>query len=417
MPKTPSETIIKRYRHLSLVFLLASGLLFGHPTAYADPPSSDVPISKEVYLRTNNLGFSARFFDLTSGSLVSSLAGKTLYVADRASSSISRYEISESKLVYLSKILIPHKFKSVFILDLHSRDSSNLYVSFVDYSDSIGSCGTTKIGHIKNFQFQSVIYEATPCLSGVGAWSEVGGRMTSDGSSLYVTGGNIFTDLYKNQFPRPGLCCNLPKSFEETWKTSKLYGKILRIDFKTLSADTFAIGFRGPQGLAWDKSRNQLWETEHGPQGGDELNRIYAGKNYGWPFVTYGIPYKPDFVGASGYSKEPRYGKHAGYTEPIFYWSPSIAPSQLIVVEQDSPFYGSFGNDLIISTLKDKSLIKVSLSKIGTVISVERIDIDSRIRDLSSSSAGIVMTTDDGRVIILSPDSKAPLIGPYPPVD
>jgi glucose/arabinose dehydrogenase len=261
-----------------------------------------------------------------------------------------------------------------------------------------------------------VIYKSTPCLSGFGALSEIAGRMTSDGKLLFMTGGNIFTDLYRNQFPRGGLCCDLPKSYEKTMRTSNLYGKIVSVNLENLKVETFASGFRGPQGLAWDQYRGWLWETEHGPQGGDELNHISKGNDYGWPFVTFGLPYTPEFAVLSGLPKQPIYGNHTGYTAPVFYWSPSIGPSQLIIFEKNSPFFKSFPNDLVVSTLKDKSLIKISMTKSGAVQSTERIEIGARIRDLSSTSVGLVLSTDHGDLIVLAPNFDVDLIGPYPAV-
>lgn len=380
------------------------------------PQSSDISASEESTIRTNNLALNKLTFNLSNGILVQSLHGNQINVSERLSGFVSQYLLVEKKLVFMSKMQIVHSLDKMLILDLHSTDSNNLYISYVDYSDRAGSCGKTKITHIKNFKTQKVIYESTPCLSGVGAWSEVAGRMTSDGNSLYITGGNIFTDLYRNRFPRPGLCCNLPKLYEELMRSSNLYGKILRISLTTFKAETFASGFRGPQGLAWDQFRSRLWETEHGPQGGDELNHISAGKDYGWPFVTFGLPYSPADADQQGLPKKTIYGSHTGYTPPVFYWSPSIAPSQLIIIQKNSPFYSSFPNDLIVSTLKDKSLIRIRMTKSGVVESTERIEIGDRIRDLSSSSVGLVLSTDYGDLIVLTPDFDVALVGPYPPV-
>jgi glucose/arabinose dehydrogenase len=406
------KTVIRK---LALAYLFVI-LVWTPAIALAEISDSVISAEEESIIRTNNLAINQLVFKIGSGSLVHSLVGNQIFVSERLSPIVKLFKLSGKDLILESQIQIIHELDKILILDIHSADKDNLYISYVDYSDSVGSCGVTKIVHLKKFKSQKVIFRSTPCLSGVGAWSEVAGRITSDGKSLFVTGGNILTDLYRNRFPRPGLCCNLPKSYQATMRTSNLYGNVLRINLKTLRAETFASGFRGPQGLAWDQFRSRLWETEHGPQGGDELNHISKGKNYGWPFVSLGLPYSPEDADMSGLPKKPTYLDHTGYQPPVFYWSPSIAPSQLIVIGKDSPFFKSFPNDLVVSTLKDQSLIRISMTKGGAVQSTERIEIGDRIRDLSSSSVGLVLSTDYGDLIVLSPNFDVGLVGPYPPV-
>ena len=82
-------------------------------------------------------------------------------------------------------------------------------------------------------------------------------------------------------------------------------------------------GHRNPQGLALDSRTGQLWSHEHGPKGGDELNRILPGRNYGWPVITHGLDYSGSPIG-EGNEKE-------GMEQPIHHWSPAIAPSGLAI--------------------------------------------------------------------------------------
>lgn len=102
----------------------------------------------------------------------------------------------------------------------------------------------------------------------------------------------------------------------------------------------YTYGNRNPQGLALDPNTNQIWETEHGPRGGDELNKIVAGKNYGWPLVSYGVNY--DGVDISG-------KKHDGYEEPAFQWTPSIGACGLAYLNSD--VYGSWKGSLFAGGL------------------------------------------------------------------
>ena len=132
--------------------------------------------------------------------------------------------------------------------------------------------------------------------------------------------------------------------------------------------------------------------------------------------MSLGLPYFPEDADMSGLPKKPIYLDHTGYQAPAFYWSPSIAPSQLIVIGKDSPFFKSFPNNLVVSTLKDQSLIRISMTRSGVVQSTERIEIGHRIRDISSSLVGLVLSTDYGDLIVLTPNIDTDLYGPYPPV-
>jgi glucose/arabinose dehydrogenase len=84
--------------------------------------------------------------------------------------------------------------------------------------------------------------------------------------------------------------------------------------------EIFAYGFRNPEGMTWNPVTGELWEAEFGPRGGDEINIIRKGNNYGWPVITYGIEYSGSKVGDGIQQKE-------GMTQPIYYWDPSISPA------------------------------------------------------------------------------------------
>ena len=116
------------------------------------------------------------------------------------------------------------------------------------------------------------------------------------------------------------------------------YGKINYIHLKKLNSGIYSIGHRNPQGLIFHPERKELWNTEHGPRGGDELNVVRKGANYGWPVITYGI----------NYSGTPITDKteEVGMEQPIYYWVPSIAPSSLCYI--DSPMYADWKGDILV---------------------------------------------------------------------
>ena len=102
-------------------------------------------------------------------------------------------------------------------------------------------------------------------------------------------------------------------------------GKIVRVT--DAGADVHSLGHRNPQGLALDRETGTLWEHEHGPRGGDELNRIEAGSNYGWPIVTEGVDYNGMRISPFETSAE----AGGGFTDPVHGWTPSIAASGLAI--------------------------------------------------------------------------------------
>ena len=132
---------------------------------------------------------------------------------------------------------------------------------------------------------------------------------------------------------------------------SASYGKSILIHIKERRSEIFTSGNRNPQGMYIDPQGN-IWETEHGPQGGDELNLLKQGLNYGWPLVTYGTDY-----GTFAWPLNPKQGDHLGFEAPFFAWVPSIAVSDLIGVEKD--LFPVWKGDLLVSSLNFKRLYRV----------------------------------------------------------
>ena len=227
------------------------------------------------------------------------------------------------------------------------------------------------------------IFDAEPCLS---AASEIaGGRMLTDGPDhLLVVIGDHLGDTYGNH-----LISQDPDSH---------LGKLVRIEIETGRALTLASGLRNPQGLAWDRD-GTLWETEHGPWGGDELNVLELGGNYGWPLVSYGVWYHKTFIG----SNDKDVAQHDGFIKPVFSWVPSLGISNLVV--NDERWFPLWKDDLLIGSLagaRGHSLFRVRRD--GTDVQyVERIRVGYRIRDLAQMPDGrLALLHDGGRVRFLS---------------
>ncbi len=160
------------------------------------------------------------------------------------------------------------------------------------------------------------------------------------------------------------------------------FSSLVFIDFQNKKEKLIAAGFRNPQGLIVLKDEYIL-TSEHGPRGGDELNKIFSGKNYGWPEVSYGEKYNENYLETDNY----RYKKSHedfGFEEPIFSFVPSIAPSQMI--ELDNKFSAKWQNNILLTSLKSKSLFRLTFNKdYSNLITYEKITVGKRIRDIAYS--------------------------------
>jgi cytochrome c2 len=173
------------------------------------------------------------------------------------------------------------------------------------------------------------------------------------------------------------------------------YGKTVAINIADGHATPFTLGHRNPQGLYVEKS-GTIWSTEHGPQGGDELNRLVPGANYGWPYATYGS----DYGSFSWPLNKPEAGQQS-YQGPVFAWVPSIAVSNLLVVEHG--LFAKWHGDLLIGSLKAQTLFRARVRD-GQVAYLEPIMVGSRIRDLIEGHDGrIILWTDDDTLLALRP--------------
>ncbi|MEL7090614.1 MAG: PQQ-dependent sugar dehydrogenase [Pseudomonadota bacterium] len=148
----------------------------------------------------------------------------------------------------------------------------------------------------------------------------------------------------------------------------------------------WSYGHRNPQGAGLD-ARGQLWTAEHGARGGDEVNRVQKGANFGWPVISYGVHYSGARIG-DGTSKP-------GMEQPAMYWDPSIAPSGLMVYQGD--MFPDWRGDMFVGSLKFNYISRIDTG--GTVREVERIAGDEtlRVRDIVEAPDGSILFISVGQ--------------------
>lgn len=292
---------------------------------------------------------------------------------------IEKFDISENKLILVSSLNYIEK-----------KDCYNVSVYLSEIIDE----QILKVSDWKN------IFSSEMCLSinltkkPRFAAASAGGRIIKfDGENILLSVGDFYADGVNG----PMLSQDLEND----------YGKILKININnTDDHEIFTIGHRNPQGLYIDDDKN-IFSSEHGPQGGDELNLIKKGNNYGWPFATFGTnfnsynAYIEDVNDDKNKSKrlwplDKSNNKHNGFIKPIYSWGNQFGASNLIVYEKD--YFEKWNKNLIISSLAKKQLTRMIYDyKNKKVIYVENIPVDKRIRDIISLGNGmIVLLTDRG---------------------
>ncbi len=223
-----------------------------------------------------------------------------------------------------------------------------------------------------------------------------GSRIVFDGQGhVFITMGDRFEERYRTQ----------------AQELNSHLGKIVRLNedgsvppdnpfVNTEGAlpEIWSLGHRNVQAAAINPETGTLWEIEHGPKGGDEINIVEPGKNYGWPVISYGVNYDGSPVG-SGKSQQ------QGMQQPIHQWTPVIAPSGMIFYSGDA--FPQWQGDLFVGGLATTTLVRVELEG-NNYVSEERllIDLGYRIRDVAQAPDGaiyVITDEDNGKILRLAP--------------
>lgn len=159
--------------------------------------------------------------------------------------------------------------------------------------------------------------------------------------------------------------------------------------------EIWSYGHRNPQSAALHPQTGELWTIEHGPRGGDEVNRPQAGKNYGWPIITYGIDYSGAPIGAGITSQQ-------GMEQPIYFWDPVIAPAGMIFYT--GAMFPSWNNNILVGSLNPGGVVRLMLNG-NRVVGEERFLSNlGRVRDIAQAADGaVLLVTDQGQLVRVTP--------------
>lgn len=234
-----------------------------------------------------------------------------------------------------------------------------------------------------------VIFRAVPALN---SKLHFGSRLVFDkDGNLFVSTGE--RSILEGRKQAQWLNADLGKIFKITKDGQPAPGNPF-IGQKDARPEIYAYGNRNPQSLDLHPVTGDLWEAEFGPRGGDELNLIKPGKNYGWPIITYGIEYSGAKIGDSIQQKE-------GMEQPVYYWDPVISPGGMVFYTGDA--IPEWKNNLFIGGLSSMHIVRLVIEN-NKVVGEERLleDQKERFRDVAQSNGALFAVTDSGKLFKIS---------------
>ena len=287
--------------------------------------------------------------------------GRVIPVNERMND--SRFSIID--IAVLSKV----KSKATVLISypIYRKSSKCVVVNLAAFELTLSDKPT--LSKIKNW------FTSKPCVP-ISAVHHAAGRLeVIDKQSAYLTIGDLGYSKIGNRSARGDL------------------GSVFKVSGS--GVEKISSGHRNQQGIVLIGS--DLYTAEHGPRGGDELNLIKKGVDYGWPFVTFGQAYSN-----GDYVKPINPGTHDGYQPPLHYWVPSVAPTELVQLPTNSS-WAEWSSQLVMATLKEEALIFIQLTSKSTVGEVVKVDVGERVRDLEILSDGrLVATTDSGKLLLIN---------------
>lgn len=266
-------------------------------------------------------------------------------------------------------------------LDPDFASNRTIYLSYAEPGDGVSGTAVARARLVATgLEDLRVIFRQSPKIS---SGHHYGSRL------VFARDGRLFVTLGDRGSQRDG-----------AQELGTHYGKIVRIERdgsvpadnpfvgrKGALPETYSLGHRNLQGAALHPETGELWAHEHGPRGGDEVNIIRTGRNYGWPVITYGREYHGPKIG-EGTAK-------TGMEQPLHYWVPSIAPSGMAFYTADA--LPGWQGSVLVGALKSQELARLQFDTAGRLVHEERIPIGARVRDVRQGPDGAVyLLTDMG---------------------
>lgn len=235
-------------------------------------------------------------------------------------------------------------------------------------------------------------YDVNPCFELDPDNYEFAGHMTAGRMVEDANGSILMTvgDFGMGQF----IPETFPDGHSDDWCT------LLKLDPITKQAEIVATGFRNAQGLNIDEY-GRIWSTEHGPQGGDEVNLVVPGKNYGWPTVSMGMHYADNFNPRNDILENPIQGRHDGFAKPVTSFIPSIGISQILPIPSDSPVFELWRGDILFVSMRGQTLYRMRLDG-DRAVTIEPIRLERRMRDIIRlENNRLAILTDDKSILLI----------------
>jgi glucose/arabinose dehydrogenase len=270
------------------------------------------------------------------------------------------------------------------------------FFDFIDGTDSNTNVARARLDETKGALTEvTVIFRAQPAMPSKRLGGKTGGRIA------IARDGSLFLPIGDRSDSPP---------WDVAQRMDTHLGKIVHITADGAPApdnpfigksgvlpEIWAVGTRSQEGLAFDPATGALWENEHGPRGGDELNIIEKGKNYGWPVIVHGIDYPGTAIGEGITHKE-------GMEEPVYYWDPVIAPSGLAFYT--GSLFPQWKNSVFVGGLRGMLLDRLTIVN-NKVVAEEPLltDLRARIRDVRVGPDGAVYVLTDSGTASMSPNT------------
>ncbi len=361
-------------RFLGLVVLVLTTSCAQNPKNQVDTPKNQ-PFSVQLLIDEMRIPWGMAF--LPDGSiLVTEKSGKLVHFKEGKKS-----EISNVPKVYA------RGQGGLLDIELHPNYESNgwLYISFAS-SEGNEKGGNTALIRAKlennSLKDMVLLYKATPNTT---RGQHFGSRIIFDdeGFLFLSIGERGARDINPQNLTRDGGKIYRFNDDGSIPEDNPLLGK------NGVKKAIYSYGHRNPQGMALHPETREIWAHEHGPRGGDEINIVKAGNNYGWPEITYGINYS----GTTITDKK----EMEGMEQPIHYWTPSIAPSGMDFVTTDN--YGDWKGSLLVGSLAFQYLERLVLDGNKVVKREKLMDGLGRVRDVKEGPDGFIYVAVEGKGI------------------